>query len=425
MPKQDHPWYKKRNYLHFDLPVKIRNAEIIATSPSKVQRHSFYPFIAYDIASKKIKKCDHKKTLQFKHKLRPVSYAAHVDSHIYTYYAYLLNIAYEKHIIKLNISENVLAFRKLGKSNIDFANDTFNEIIKRKNCVAIAFDVTGFFDNLNHDILKESWCEILGTQKLPEDHYSVFKSLTKFSKVNKNQLYETFSISKKNPKNDHKRICTPYEFRQVVRNSGMIRVNRKKKGIPQGSPISALLSNIYMSTFDKEISILTNNLGGRYYRYCDDILCIVSEETSEEVEETVLKKTQDLKLDINTEKTKTSSYKFKNGKILCDKPLQYLGFIFDGNHKLIRSAALARFSERMKSGVKLAKMTKRKFNRIRLNKGIAPKELYKRKIYEKYSHLGRQNFIRYGLRSAEIMKSKAIKKQLKPLWNRLTIEIEK
>jgi len=425
MPKQDHPWYKKRNYLHFDLPIKIRNAEVIATSPGKVKRHSFYPFIAYDIVSKKIQKCDLKETLQFKHKLRPVSYAAHVDSHIYTYYAYLLNIAYEKQLTKLNISENVLAFRKLGKSNIEFANDAFNEIIKRKYCVAIAFDVTGFFDNLNHDILKKSWCELLNSKKLPEDHYNVFKSLTKFSKVNKNKLYETFSISKKNPKKEHKRICTPYEFRQVVRNSGMISVNRKHKGIPQGSPISALLSNIYMSTFDKEISSLMSKLNGCYYRYCDDILCIVTETKSEEVEKIVFKKIQNLKLDINIGKTKTSSYEFKNGKILCDKPLQYLGFIFDGNHKLIRSAALARFSERMKSGVKLAKMTKRKFNQIRLNKGVAPKKLYKRKIYEKYSHLGQQNFIRYGFRSAGIMKSKAIKKQLKPLWHRLKKEIEK
>ena len=141
--------------------------------------------------------------------------------------------------------------------------------------------------------------------------------------------------------------------------------------------------------------------------------------------ERINKEIEVLNLNINTEKTKTSEYRIVHGKLTCDKPIQYLGFTFDGHHKLLKSAALARFSERMKAGVRLAKLTKIKYNRVRIIKGKPRQEVYKRKIYERYSHLGKRNFIRYGIRCSKIMGSTAIKKQLKPFWNRLQEEIKK
>ncbi|MFA7346632.1 MAG: antiviral reverse transcriptase Drt2 [Desulfurivibrionaceae bacterium] len=390
-----------------------------------MKRHSFYPFIAYEIKSKKVRKGDDGKTLAIKEKKRPVSYASHVDSHIYTYYTYLLNGAYEKLITDIGIEQNVLAFRKLGKSNIDFANDAFDQIIERRFCAAIAFDIEGFFDNLDHSILKKSWCRAINLEKMPDDHYNVFKSLTKFSKVYKEPLYEAFRISKNNPKNKNKRVCDPADFREVVRKNGMININNTKKGIPQGSPISALLSNIYMIEFDEVVSSLMGEINGCYLRYCDDILCIVPLSRKNEIIDRVNKEIEKLKLNINRDKTKTSEYRIVKGQLACDYPLQYLGFVFDGHHKLIRSAALARFSERMKSGVRLAKLTRMKYNRIRIEKGQPRQDVYKRKIYERYSHLGQRNFIRYGLRCAATMGSNAIKKQLKPFWARLQSEIEK
>lgn len=425
MPTPDHPWYKARGYIHFDLPISIKQAESIATSPKRVKRHSFYPFIAYEIKSKKVRKDEDGQSLKIKEKSRPVSYAAHVDSHIYTYYAYLLNEAYENFIENIGIGTNVLAFRKLGKSNIDFANDAFDEIINRQFCTAVAFDIEGFFDNLDHSILKEAWCRVIGCEKLPDDHYNLFKSLTKFSKVNKATLYEAFDISKNNPKKKNNRICKPKQFREIVRNNGMIIVNNKRKGIPQGSPISALLSNIYMASFDEIISNLMREINGCYLRYCDDILCVVPLARKKEIRQRVSDEIKVLKLNINTDKTKTSDYRLVHGQLTCDRPLQYLGFTFDGHHKLIRSAAFARFSERMKAGVRLAKLTKIKYNRIRIQKGIPRQDVYKRKIFERYSHLGKRNFIRYGFRCAETMGSNAIKKQLKPLWARLQEEIKK
>lgn len=425
MVDQDHPWFKMRGYIHLDLPIGVKQAESIATSPKRVKEHSFYPFISYEIKSKKVRKAENSRSLDIKEKSRPVSYASHVDSHIYTYYTYLLNEEYERLIKNNGTEKNIIAFRKLGKSNIDFADDAFNEIIKREFCVAITLDIEGFFDNLDHVILKKAWCRVLNSEKLPEDHYRVFKSLTKFSKVDKKIIYETFGISKNNPKKKHKRICEPRQFRDLIRGKGLIKVNNTQKGIPQGSPISALLSNIYMSEFDETISKLVEKIGGCYLRYCDDILCIVPIARKNEIITTINREIKKLKLNINRDKTKTSEYRIIKGQLSCDKPLQYLGFTFDGNHKLIRSAAFARFSERMKSGVRLAKLTKIKYNRIRISKGLPRQELYKRKIYERYSHLGKRNFIRYGFRCAETMGSNAIRKQLKPLWKRLQDEIQK
>lgn len=48
----------------------------------------------------------------------------------------------------------VLAFRSLGKNNIHFANDAFKEIQRRESCEAIGLDIKGFFDNLDHALVK-------------------------------------------------------------------------------------------------------------------------------------------------------------------------------------------------------------------------------------------------------------------------------
>jgi RNA-directed DNA polymerase len=422
MPRPD--WYKNRGYIHFDLPISIKQAASIVTSPQSVIKHSFYPFISYEIKSKKVRKNKKNNRLEVKQKLRSVCYASHVDSHIYTYYAYRLSELYEDLIQKVGINENVIAFRKLGKSNIDFSNEAFNDIIEKRFCTAIALDIEGFFDNINHEILKEAWCRVLGDAALlPDDHYNIFRSLTKFAKVDKKNLFERFNISKRNPKKKNKRICEPKQFREVVRNNGMIEVNNSDKGIPQGSPISALLSNIYMISFDEEVSIFINNINGRYFRYCDDILCIVPHTMEEETIAYISKKIEGLKLSIHPDKKNISDFRIIHGQLRCNRSLQYLGFKFNGRSKLIRSATLARFSERMKAGVRLAKLTRIKHNRIKIMKGLPPTKLYKRKIYERYSHLGKRNFIRYGFRSSMTMNSDGIRKQLKPLWKRLQAEI--
>ncbi|HCG7161504.1 TPA: group II intron reverse transcriptase domain-containing protein [Vibrio parahaemolyticus] len=428
-------WYTKRNYLHFDVPVSGTKAEKIVTSATSVARHAFFPFISYSFQLTKLDRDRSTGKLYRKPKPRGVAYSSHIDSHIYAYYASQLSSLYEHKVEKFGLHESVLAFRKLdGKSNIHFADDAFSYIRENGECSVIALDFSKFFDTLNHKILKEEWSKLLQVKSLPKDHYNVFRSLTKFSTVDRDELFKVFEISQYNPKaNGRNRVCNPIEFREKVRGSGLIKPNPNgAMGIPQGSPISALLSNIYMFSFDEHMKNYVDSIGGKYFRYCDDMLFIVPSEYRGTIEKLANSKIAALKVQINSDKTEIRDFKFHNGQ-LCSfdecgkqKPLQYLGFLFDGHSIFLRSTALARYSEKMKGGVKLAKKTMEKENRIRKSKGEPEQEqLYKRKLHRLYSYRGRRNFLSYGYRAAKIMNSKSIKRQLKPLWQRLQDEISK
>lgn len=423
--KKPHPWFRLRGYLHFDHPVKFETAQKVVTSPKRVASHAFYPLINYVVESKKISKDKKTKKVTVKYKERPIAYSSHMDSHIYSYYALQLTNLYEAKLKEKNLSDSILAFRSLGKSNIDFAHEAFQKIKSTGECSAVALDFSKFFDTLDHQILKQKWAILLGKDSLPNDHFNVFKSLTNFASVNKIKLYKEFGISPNKPKNGRNRVCNAKDFRGIVRKNSLIETNKKPYGIPQGSPISALLSNIYMLDFDAEMREYVNTHGGEYYRYCDDMLFIVPTGLRDTVAGFAQRKVKELKVTINPSKTKLRTFKYANGKLEADMPLQYLGFIFDGENVFIRSSSLARYSEKMKRGVRLAKKTMIKYNTIREANGLSEKPLYKKKIYSRYSHLGCRNFITYGLRAAKTMDSPSIRKQLKPFWRRLHDEIEK
>jgi len=423
--KKKHPWYRPRHYLHFDQPVGLKSAQSIVASPCRVSKHAFYPLISYKVTAEKVYKDPGTNNLKKKSKERPIAYAAHMDSQIYAYYSHLLSQKYENKLKDLGVTDSVLAFRSLGKSNIDFASDAFKMIKAFGECAVVALDVSGFFDNLDHAELKKQWAYLLDTNSLPDDHFAVYKSLTSFSTVDKEKLYDRLGISIHNPKNGRKRVCTPSEFRDLVRGEGLITSNPNRYGIPQGSPLSALISNIYMLGFDKRSHDFASKHNGKYYRYCDDMLFIMPLSYREEVEVKVAEEIGSVKLKINTDKTVIREFRISGERLISDKPLQYLGFTYDGESIYVRSSSLARYSDRMRRGVRLAKTTKIKRNRDKIQRGIPRKELYRKKLYSRYSHLGKRNFIRYALRAAETMGSKSIKKQIKPLWNRLIEEIEK
>ena len=357
-------------------------------------------------------------------KRRHIAYAAHLDSHILSYYAHALSNAYESALKAADISESILAFRPLGLSNIDFAARAFSEIRSRGNCAVVALDIKGFFDSLNHAVLKGTWSTIINTDGLPADHFAIFKSITRFSEVDRSSLYQLFGISENNPKAKNQRVCSAEQFRSRVRKSGLIKTNIQEFGIPQGTPISAVLSNVYMFDFDRQVAEYVRTQGGCYLRYCDDMLIIVQKTAYRKIKSYVCKLINELKLDINLQKTEVSKFTRRRGRQTCDRPLQYLGFTFNGFQVLIRSAALARYSQRMKSGVRLAKATAKRRNEIRKSCRRPERELFKRKLYERYSHLGGRNFVRYGLRAADVLDSPAIRNQLKPLWQRLRDEFD-
>lgn len=414
-------WFKQRSYIHFDSPLSLKNAIKLVTNPSRIIQHSFYPFIKDTLSEKKIRK--ENSVIVNNTKERPVLYASHADSHIYSYYAHLLSEKYEKFLLNIGLSSNVLAFRKIPKPhseknmcNIDFAYQAFKEIMSISNCVVLVIDVKNFFDTLDHAILKENWINVLGNEvTLPKDHYCVFKSLTKYAFVQKELLYENLSI----PKNNHNKLyryCKPSAFRQIIRENKLINVNPNYNGIPQGSPISGVLSNIYMFNFDLRINTLINKINGKYYRYCDDMLFIIPEGDIEDFQKQVFTELNDLKLEVSEKKTQICE--FNNG--VTTTPLHYLGFLFDGKRIVLRAKGISKYLKKMKKSVKLANATRKKYNN---EKGTYQK-IYRRKLYIRYSYKGRRNFIQYGHRAAKIMNAKQIKKQIKPLWKKLKLEID-
>jgi RNA-directed DNA polymerase len=422
--KNKEPWFRRRGYLHFDRPVGQASALAIVADPARVAARSFFPFLDFDITSTKVKWDDDLRKLVRKRKERKVAYASHIDSHIFSYYCHALSARYEAEIARRGLSENVLAFRALRKSNIHFAAEGFSAIAQRDSCYVLGLDIKGFFDNLNHKILKTAWASVLGEEYLPNDHYAVFKAITQFSIVNLDCVLDLLGISKNNPKNKRHRLCTPEQFRDKVRASGLIRPHKLAHGIPQGSSISALLSNIYMLEFDSCVKTYVEQCGGQYFRYCDDMLFIVpldEKPNCEAFAKTVIAR---FGLEIQDTKTERREFVLKGGRLVTEKPLQYLGFLFDGEKTYLRSASLARYSDRVRRGVRVAKATMAKRNRARLARGEDPRPLFTSNLVRRYTYFGRRNFISYGYRAAKIMNSDGIRKQLRPLWGKFRLALK-
>lgn len=112
-------------------------------------------------------------------------------------------------------------------------------------------------------------------------------------------------------------------------------------GVPQGGPLSPLLSNIFLNEFDKEMEIR----GNRFVRYADDcVLLFKSERSAVRVKETVTNFLEKkLKVKVNQEKT-TVAYITK---------ISFLGFSFyiskGGNiHATLSKKAKTKMKKRIK-----------------------------------------------------------------------------
>jgi hypothetical protein len=411
---------KQRRYLHFDRPLNSSQANSLVKNPTRVKSWAFRPMIQYIKTTKRVKREGNQ--LVPNEKNRSICYSSHEDAAIYDHYGFLLSEGYEPLLAAHGLSSVVTAFRpSSGLCNIHYADEVFTWIREKGDCVALAFDIKGFFDNLDHKVLKRQWSVILGQQQLPPDHYAVYKSLTKFAYVELDQVFRELKISKQNPRaNGRQRLCTPEDFRIKVRK--LIKKNLKPYGIPQGTPMSAVLSNLYMLEFDKAVHAEVERVGGFYRRYCDDMLCIVSQDKRELIEDFVMGKIREVCLEIQKEKTMRHTFSLKDGVLVADKPLQYLGFTFDGRKVLLRNSGLSRYYAKMRSSVRLTAKTRNKGDRDRNtlpNEEWVRSNIRRRKLNIRYSYLGRHNYISYAMRASRILKEDAIKKQVRPHWKKL------
>lgn len=445
---------KSRNYLHFDDKKSSQALYRYICNPKNINSHAFYPFIHYKVQDTKFQSKARnfksmtfspitnipksylfspfkvKKFLYYRTKYRNINFPSHIDGNIYAYYAYLLSQPYEQFLFDNNLQNSILAFRKItspnndkkSQCNIDFCKTVFNEIQTRQDCIVLCFDISKFFDCLNHKIIKDNWCELLNKKKLPSDHYQVYKSLTKFAYVNKTKLYKLLGISlnNKHPKKQSKRLtrlCSAKDFREKVRKNNLIEINNKEYGIPQGSPISGILSNIYMMTFDKEINNFLTSIKGKYFRYCDDIICIFSEKDEALVQTTIKDKIKNLTLNINDKKTQT--VRFVDGQVVLpitgtsfnnpDK-LQYLGLTFDGKKVALRETGISKYHYKARKAIR---MRTRHFKKLKSKNKTTTDTMYMRKLHTRYTYIGKRNYLSYVFRVTKIHNSKNVKRQMK------------
>lgn len=495
-----HEWFRIRRYPHIGYPITIKNKKKVSSyikNSSHISKHSFSPFIHKQIFSRKLRKVYDSfgnvkfdgERRQLKPKIRDIYYASHLDANIYSYYSSLLMKEYEKLLKDKGLDKVVTAYRRIpfnthrNKCNIDFANDVFNYIRENadRELVAIAVDVTGFFDNLDHQILKKSWCKVLNVSTLPNDHYNVFKSITKFSYIEELHLFNLFQnqiiteaksglINKKHIKSlkymksqGAIAFCEKDDIHRI-RAKGIIRQHKYDKnnelkgyGICQGSPISATLANIYMLGFDEVVNKKVLCLNGLYQRYSDDVVIICERKHKsymiDFLEDSIEKIS---KLEIQPSKTQVFQFDYDGGRLVClqefkgsinqnsiNRNFEYLGFSFDGEYTYLKASSLASYYRKMKAGVRRRGYFK---TRIR-NKSRG--EMFKRQLYKQYSYIGsnrskkyqrvsgttnewRQtssynwgNFITYAKLASKTLHKNKIDSQIKNHWKNLNTEINK
>ncbi|MBB1490329.1 hypothetical protein H5395_02030 [Paracoccus sp. MC1854] len=400
---------RERKYLHFDNRLTERRREISYDFEIEETPHRFYPLLGYTKLVRRVTLSASGEP-QVVPKPREIKYASHRDSAYLEAYSSWLSLAYEAELKKSNLDRCVLAYRKGNATNIHHAKALFDEVAHRADCVVTALDIKGFFDSLLHQHLKHELLELLDAGRLEGHHWTIFKNVTRYSWVEQEALEVALG-----PKRKKKgRICTAEEYVTKVRGkeNNLIRVNKNPWGIPQGTPISGLYANIYLLSFDRRMLRYANSIGGTYRRYSDDIAVVAPphirpEDVVQEIERAI----SSYGLQLSTHKTELSV--FSRG--LCqneNRPLQYLGFTYDGRKFFIRTASMLRYQKKMRQGIR-AKLIAAKAQ------GIPSRNVYQRQLLSRYTHLGKgRNFVKYAYRAAEIMNAPSIRHQIKnhPRW---------
>lgn len=419
-------WYEAKSYAHFDLPLSDVVARAYVEDPERIARHSFRPFLAFSLTSRKFKRRGNRYAVLAKN--RPIRMASHVDGYIFAYYASKLSGAYETAIAGTSVAESAVAYRRGLGSNIDFAKAAFEEIERRGDCVAIALDIHSFFDNIDHAQVKLQWERLLKVDRLPPDHYAVFKAITAYAMVDREACYKRLGIS--DPNNIPRPICDAKTFRERIRGKGgavtnLVERNNLDQGVPQGSQISAFLSNLYMLPFDQRMCKLAFEIGGYYRRYSDDLLWICSPNDETRVMRAIEDGLSDVgkNLSVNHDKDMICRFVKQADGTIRSSPsaFQYLGFTFDGQRKLLRSGTLSRYWRRM---VYAVRAVRRRAAKAGASGGHS--EPFKRSLYRMHTHLGRRrNFVRYAYRAADEMGARSIRRQVGKHWERIQDELKK
>lgn len=202
-------------------------------------------------------------------KRRPLGIPAVKDRVIQQSLAQALSDIYEPHF-----SDCSYGFRK-GRSQHDAMNKVLEYLNDGYEWV-IDLDIEKYFDTVNHDKL--------------------------------------VSILRERVKDD----ITLHLIRSILK-SGIMEdglVSPSEEGVPQGSPVSCVLSNIYLDKFDKELEAR----GLRFVRFADDVNIFVKSEMSADRVMKSISSWLERKLFLKVSATKT--------KVVRPKDSNFLGFTF-------------------------------------------------------------------------------------------------
>lgn len=494
--KEEHPWIKIKKYPHIGFPLEHKDVpklESYIMDESKIASHSFLPFLHRTIYQRKFrantvgsfnKSKKRTRVKAIRPKAREIYFASHFDAQIYSYYSYLLLEKYNTLLETKSFNKAVVAYRKIKidsetdkhKCNVDFALETFQFIKKNDNkeLTVIVADISKFFDSLNPKILKQKWAQVWdGSTTLPPDHYRVYKSLINMRYVNEDLLFRNYKkqiLVKTGSPNDPKRsiirqksikhkkflkdnnaiaYCEKDEF--LKDSLHLISKSKSLKGIPQGTALSATLANIYMLDFDQEVQDFIDNLKGFYQRYSDDLIIVVPRENQQEAINKLRSLVKNkVDLEIHTDKTKVYHFQEEDGKFSGfevdeitgernTKTLEYLGFEYDGQRALIKTAGYSKFNRSMKRSFYRAAS-------LAINAKTTDDKIHKGSLYKRFTYKGSKrrmihngktkttrydwgNYLSYvekaNIAFKEFNEGDQIKKQSRKIWGRFHYLMEK
>lgn len=366
----------ERPYLHFDPLLYFPRAgkdvsqeaklKELLNSDEQFKQHGFLPFILNGIRTRKfmprpivIEDGQERNQKSFPHiKSRPTMYASHKDSCIFSFYSHVLGQKYEAELARLGLSENVIAYRSIEhKNNIDFAKAAFERMADLSSFDCIMVDIKGFFDHIDHDLLYARWNKILdGKIAIRNDHLRIFKEITSYRYIDNKLVIETLKANKRPylvTERGCKKMCALTDYNKYIKK--LVKTNNKPSGIPQGSPISGTLANMYMLDFD---SAMKNEVevkyDGLYQRYSDDILIVVPNGQAKPVYDVVVRYIAKEKLRLSIKKTEAFRREIGSTDLINitdkiepkgndhrDSP-QYLGFHFDGSSIVLRPSTIGK-----------------------------------------------------------------------------------
>lgn len=280
-------------YRHFDHAVPLRRILPFVSNPANVTAHKFMPLIHFEKKWRRAPKTENGSIVKRPPKIREIRYPCRKDSYIFKYYREILASKYEARLEAHGISDCVLAYRHIPKrpdtdsckSNIEFAKEAFEAVESLGNCCVVAIDISDFFGSMDHARIKSIWKELLDIDRLPDDHFAVYKALTQFRYVVRDDAYIALGYSERDSNGTLKflrhpddiplQICSNEKFRELIVGGGLIKKHDKDHGVPQGCPLSDLIANAYLFDFDLLMASYARTKGGFYFRYSDDILFVL------------------------------------------------------------------------------------------------------------------------------------------------------